>query len=73
LDNFGNRDVERSEAVGPNPDAHRVFPRTENAHAADAGNAGERLVDVNVGVVRQKCRVKLAAWLGKNKHCKRRV
>ena len=61
LNNLGNRDVQCGEAVGLHPDAHRVLARTENAHAADAWDAGERVVEVDVGVVRQKGRVELAS------------
>ena len=60
LNDLGHGDVQRGEAVGLHPNAHRVFARAEDAHAADAGNAGERVVEVDVGVVRQEGRVDLA-------------
>ena len=52
---FRNRDVELRQFVGINPNAHRVLPGTENGHAGNPWNPGERVVEVDVGVVGQKC------------------
>ena len=60
-DDLGDGDVQRGEAVGLHPDAHGVLARAEDADAADARDAGERLVEVDVGVVRQEGGVELAA------------
>ena len=72
LDHFRNCDVQRGEAVGPYPDAHRIFARAENAHAADSRNTGERVVDVDVGVVRQKGGIEFAIGRRQNKNSERR-
>ena len=72
LDHFWNCDVQRGEAVGPYPDAHSIFARAENAHAADAWNTGKRVVDVDVGVVRQKGGIELAIGRRENENSERR-
>ena len=68
LNDFWNRDVESGEAVGLHPDTHRVFARAEDTHAADARDTGERIVDVDIGVVRQKGGIELPAGRGENEN-----
>ena len=72
MNHFRNCDVQRGKAVGPHPDTHRVFARAENAHTADSRNTGERVVDVDVGVVSQKGGIELAIGRRKNKNSERR-
>ena len=50
-------DVEVSQFRGIEPEAHRVCSRAEDSDARDAGETGERIDDVDVGVVGQEDRV----------------
>ena len=70
-DDLGDRDVERGEAVRLHPDAHRVLARAEDAHAADALDAAEGLVEVDVGVIRQEGRIEFAARGGEDEDAER--
>ncbi len=51
LDDFGNGDVALGENIGVDPEPHRILARAEDGHAGDAVGAGERIVEVDVGVV----------------------
>ena len=49
-----DRDPELRDAVGPEPDAHGVVAAAEEVDLADARDAGDRVVDVDRGVVREE-------------------
>ena len=55
--NVGNGQSELGEQVGLDPDAHGVIARPEEADFANARYAVERIVDIDVGVVRQEKRI----------------
>ncbi len=59
IDDLRNGDFEGGETIWFYPNAHGVLPRTENAHTSNARNTCERIVDIDVGVVRQKRRIEL--------------
>ena len=69
---FRHGDVERGEPVGLHPDAHRVLARTENADASHAGDTRHRIVDVDIGVVRQEGRIIRSLRREQHEHSKRR-
>jgi hypothetical protein len=49
-----NRDAETADDVGPQPDAHGVIAAAEQVDLPDALDAGDRVVDVDGRVIREK-------------------
>ena len=47
-------DAELGELVGIEPDAHRIAPLAEDLHVADAGQALQRIDDLQIGVVAER-------------------
>src|SRR5258707_277354 len=52
-DDFGNGDAQLCQLVRLDPQPHCILARTEYLNVADARRARERIVDIDVGVVRQ--------------------
>ena len=61
-DDFGHGDRQLRQLVRLHPQPHRVLARAEDLNAADAGNAGQLIVEVDVGVVRQELRSRRRRW-----------
>ena len=60
-DDLGDGDRQLRQLVGLDPQPHRVLAGAEDLDAADAGNARQLIVEVDVGVVGQELRVVDAA------------
>ncbi len=56
-DNFRDRHLQLGQLIGLHPEAHGVLAGAEDLNGADALHAGERVVQVDVGVVGQELRV----------------
>ena len=56
-DNLRHGDVEGGQLGRLDPEAHGVLARAENNHLRDTGHAGERVVQIDVGVIGQELRV----------------
>ena len=57
-------DAEIGELVGIEPDAHRIAPLAEDLHVADAGQALQRIDDLQIGVVAERDRIDRAVRRG---------
>ncbi len=53
-DHFGDGDAELRELIGFYPEAHRILASTKHLYVADAGDARQLVVQVDVGIVGQK-------------------
>ncbi len=53
-DHFGDGDAELRELVGLDPQPHRVLARAEYLHVADAGDARQLVVQIDVGIIGEK-------------------
>ena len=60
VDDVAGRELARGQADRIEPDAHRVLALAEDLHVGDAGHALQRVLDVDVDVVRDEQRVVLA-------------
>ena len=56
-DNLRHGNVESGQLGGLDPEAHGVLTRAEYSHLRDPGHAGERVVQIDVGVIGQELRV----------------
>ena len=54
VDHVGGRQIAGCQPDGVEPDAHGVLALTKNHHVAHAGNALDRVFDVDIKVVREK-------------------
>ena len=61
IDNFRNRYTQVSEAIGFDPDTHRIITGAEDIDSADALDAGQSILDINQRIVTQE--VLIEAWI----------
>src|SRR4029077_18722900 len=54
LEDLRNRDSELGERIGFYPNKHRVLSRTKNGHTGDSWHPRKLVVEIRVGVVREK-------------------
>ena len=47
INNFLNRYTQVGEAVGLDPDTHRIVTGAEDVHSSDAPDAGQSVIDIN--------------------------
>ena len=57
IDNLRDGDAELGQLIRLHPQAHGVLAGAEYLHVADAGDARQLIVQIDVGVVGQKLRV----------------
>ena len=56
-EDFRHCDAELCKLVGLHPQAHCILARAENLHVADSRDAGELIIQIDVGVVGEELRV----------------
>src|SRR5207253_8619075 len=61
-DNIGDRNAKFGQLVRTDPEAHGVLSRAKNLSLADTVQAPYRIVEVDIGIVREVVRIVRSLW-----------